>query len=85
MDSTVKSPYPFDRKVSFSLQLTADDEYKGCDLELGCNFMNDKLAEVMRERGTLILFPSFMAHRVTPILGGTRKALVGWCRGPNFR
>ena len=85
MDSTIKTPMVFDRKISFSLQLTADDEYTGCDLELGNNFMNDELKSAMRERGTLILFPSFLAHRVTPITGGTRKALVGWCRGPKFR
>ena len=85
MDSSIKTPMVFDRKVSFSLQLTADDEYTGCDLELGNNFMNDELRDAMRERGTLILFPSFLAHKVTPITGGTRKALVGWCRGPKFR
>ena len=85
MDSTIKTPMVFDRKISFSLQLTSDDEYTGCDLELGNNFMNDEIKSAMRERGTLILFPSFLAHRVTPITGGTRKALVGWCRGPKFR
>ena len=84
IDSSLRTPMVFDRKISFSLQLTSDNEYKGCDLEFGIDVgVKDK--EVFRQRGTLILFPSFLTHRVTPITGGTRKALVGWCRGPRFR
>lgn len=83
IDSTLKSHVPFDRKISFSLQLTAENEYKDCNLEFGVDVGVDE--KVFRQRGTLILFPSFLTHRVTPISGGTRKALVGWCRGPKFR
>jgi PKHD-type hydroxylase len=83
IDSSLMSPYPFDRKISFSLQLTAENEYTDCDLQFGIDVNADN--EVFRRRGTLILFPSFLTHRVTPITGGTRKCLVGWCRGPKFR
>ena len=35
--------------------------------------------------GTVIAFPSYVLHRVTPIESGTRKALVIWVAGPEFR
>jgi len=73
---------PSPRKLSASLQLTDGALYEGCDLEIhGCYPM----ATAPRERGTLIVFPSYVLHRVTPIRSGTRKALVLWCTGPQFR
>ena len=85
MDSTVKTPNPFDRKLSFSLQLSHEDEYKGCDLEFTKNVLSEDAIAQCRAKGSLVIFPSFLTHRVTPITGGTRKALVGWCRGPCWR
>jgi PKHD-type hydroxylase len=38
-----------------------------------------------RARGTVIAFPSYVLHRVTPIIAGTRKSLVVWITGPKFR
>jgi PKHD-type hydroxylase len=38
-----------------------------------------------RARGTLVAFPSYLLHRVTPITSGTRKSLVAWVSGPVFR
>jgi len=35
----------------------------------------------MREIGSVIVFPSFLYHQVTPILSGTRKSLVAWFTG----
>lgn len=70
------------RKISFSLQLTDPSRYKGCELEVeagnGCY-----VAE--KARGTLIAFPSYVLHRVTPIESGIRKSLVIWVAGPVFR
>ena len=34
-----------------------------------------------KEKGTMILFPSFVHHQVTPVIKGIRKSLVGWCNG----
>lgn len=70
------------RKLSASLQLTDPSGYDGCDLQLhGVN----KIETAPRERGTLIVFPSYVLHRVTPIAQGTRKSLVVWTTGPQFR
>jgi predicted 2-oxoglutarate/Fe(II)-dependent dioxygenase YbiX len=36
-------------------------------------------------RGTVIVFPSFMWHRVKPVTSGTRYSLVVWNLGRPFR
>jgi len=48
--------------------------------------MNVNIAGLdLRERGTLILFPAFRTHRVSPVTRGLRVAVVGWIHGPSFR
>jgi PKHD-type hydroxylase len=68
------------RKLSLSLQLSDSSEYEGGDLE----FMNVGQM-TSREIGTLITFPAFLMHRVTPVTRGTRKSLVAWISGDPFR
>ena len=70
------------RKISLSLQLSDPSRYEGCDLVLEAG--NGAYA-AERARGTLIAFPSYVLHRVTPIESGTRKSLVIWVSGPEFR
>jgi PKHD-type hydroxylase len=38
-----------------------------------------------REKGTVIMFPSYLLHRVTPVTKGVRKSLVLWVGGTTFR
>lgn len=68
------------RKLSVTIQLSNDD-YEGGDFE----FHKD-LAQPsdIRRRGTVIVFPSFFYHRITPVTKGIRKALVGWYEGECF-
>lgn len=70
------------RKLSLSLQLTDPSEYEGCELQLQGT---RRIETAPRERGTLVIFPSYVLHRVTPITSGTRKAVVVWTTGPKFR
>ena len=37
-----------------------------------------------KEIGSVIIFPSFLYHQVTPVLTGTRKSLVCWFEGQNY-
>lgn len=73
---------PTHRKLSFSLQLTDPSEYEGCDLEIHAG---TRIERAPRGKGTLVAFPAYGLHRVTPITAGTRKALVAWTAGPPFR
>ena len=70
------------RKLSASLQLSDPAQYEGCDLQ----FQGMRQVEAApRDRGAVIVFPSFILHRVTPISSGTRKSLVVWASGPKFK
>lgn len=70
------------RKISLSLQLSDGSSYEGCALEL---HSSGGVQAAPRKRGTLIAFPSYVLHRVTPIRSGIRKSLVVWAAGPEFR
>ena len=66
-----------ERKISFSLIL--NDNYKGGELE----FKNsDENISLDLNKGDMVTFPSFLEHRVKPVLNGTRISLVGWMLGP---
>lgn len=74
---------PHYRKMSFSLQLSDPSAYKGSELEFyhsGNTFDKSKT-----DQGTLIVFPSFIPHRVTPLTEGKRYSLVGWVCGKAFK
>lgn len=77
------------RKLSFVIQLSDASEFEGGDF---CTINADgKEFNVTQERpelmvkGNIIVFPSFLPHKVTPVTSGTRYSLVGWCNGPRFR
>jgi PKHD-type hydroxylase len=75
-------PLHVQRKLSISLQLTDPATYEGCDLQFCAGSRTDTAP---KERGTIIAFPSYVLHRVTPIVSGTRKSVVVWTTGPKFR
>ena len=72
------------RKISMTLQLSDSDDYEGGDFEFQSPIEMPK-KEALRKKGTILLFPSFVRHRVKPVTKGVRKSLVGWYEGPKFR
>lgn len=68
------------RKLSMSVQLSDPADYEGGDLQF-------KSTEEPghREQGSLIVFPSYMEHRVAPVTRGLRASMVSWISGPPFR
>ena len=38
-----------------------------------------------RKQGSLVMFPSFLKHRILPITSGVRYAVNGWSYGPSWR
>jgi len=71
------------RKLSFSVQLSDDAEYVGGDLRF--HYIKNQPEVAPREKGKIIFFPSWVIHDVTPVTQGTRRSLVGWVNGPNFK
>ena len=71
------------RKISVTVQLSGPDEYEGGDLQLwpGGNYP----MEAPRGKGNVVIFPSFMMHRVTPVTKGTRKSFVLWLGGGSYK
>jgi PKHD-type hydroxylase len=70
------------RKVSVVVQLSDSSEYTGGILEVSTGSNSLK---VSNKKGTVILFPSFLQHRVTPVASGLRKSLVLWAGGEHFK
>ncbi|HEY5701564.1 MAG TPA: 2OG-Fe(II) oxygenase [Gammaproteobacteria bacterium] len=66
------------RKISVSVQLSQPNDYDGCDLEIN---NGDHILTTPRDHGAVVMFPSYMLHRVTPIRKGERWAVVGWVQG----
>lgn len=78
------------RKLSMVVQLSDPDDYEGGELEFFAldgdeSGVASDHRTLMRQRGTVVVFPVFEYHRVTPLLSGTRQSLVCWIGGPPFR
>ena len=72
------------RKLSLSICLAEHNkDYSGGDFHIVTNPQSPVVVEQQKGRG--IFFPSFVMHGVTPILSGSRNALVFWFTGPKFQ
>ena len=72
------------RKLSMIIQLSDPSEYEGGEFEIDPEFgILDQTT--IKQLGTVIIFPSFLRHRVTPVTSGIRRSLVCWVEGPKFR
>lgn len=70
------------RKLSVVLFLSDPSEYEGGNFEI----QTSPNVEVVEQiKGRIILFPSFVLHRVTPVTKGVRKSIVLWVEGPKFK
>ena len=70
-----------DRKLSISIQLSDKTDYLGGDFE----FEEINSSMDFKGIGTIIIFPSYLRHRVTKVTSGTRRSLVAWFYGPNWK
>jgi predicted 2-oxoglutarate/Fe(II)-dependent dioxygenase YbiX len=70
------------RKLSISIQLSSPEDYDGGDLEL---MYGTEAQRLDKTRGSFLVFPSFMLHRVTPVTRGARWSLVAWVLGTRWR
>ncbi len=82
------------RKLSMTCQLTDGSEYDGGELEFDFRqydpHMRDESkhlqqAKEILPKGSIIVFPSFVWHRVKPVTKGVRYSLVMWNLGYPFK
>lgn len=70
-----------DRKITVVCLMNDPSEFEGGKLLL--RFYQEY--EVPLEKGSIVAFPSFLEHKVTPIISGTRYSATMWVNGPRFR
>ena len=82
------------RKLSMTCQLTDGSEYQGGELEFDFRNYDPNMrdeskhlrkANEILSKGSIIVFPSDVWHRVKPVTSGTRYSLVAWHLGRPFR
>lgn len=81
-DVWLESPRPFARKLSVVVQLSHPDDYEGGEFEF---FGLQSPGATFAVRGSVLIFPSYLQHRVLPVTNGLRRSLVTWIEGPNWR
>ena len=82
------------RKLSMTCQLTDGSEYQGGELEFDFRNYDPNMrdeskhlrkANEILSKGSIIVFPSDVWHRVKPVTSGTRYSLVAWHLGRPFK
>jgi PKHD-type hydroxylase len=82
------------RKLSMTCQLTDGSEYEGGELEFDYRnyepHMRDESQHLIKAKeilpkGSIVVFPSFVWHRVKPVTKGIRYSLVMWNLGYPFK
>lgn len=68
------------RKLSAVLLLNDPETFTGGSLE----FLGVEDPPQLKQ-GSLVVFPSFVKHRVTPVTENIRYSAVTWMNGPNFK
>ena len=89
-----KKGHPSDgriRKLSVTVTLSDPKDYKGGELEFDFRDKEPSKKQNVRKckeilpKGSLVVFPSFIWHRVCPIKSGERNSLVIWNLGYPFK
>jgi len=77
------------RKISMTVQLNDPSEYDGGNLkfDFGHHTEGNQFHECdeIKEQGSIIIFPGFVDHCVTPLTRGTRYSLVLWTLGDPWK
>ena len=72
------------RKLGITVQLSEAREYAGGDFVFSDD-IGTPSQDIIKQKGTVIVFPSFIYHKVKPVTQGKRYSLVGWYEGNNWK
>ena len=70
-----------DRKLSVTVQLSSANEYEGGDF----SFNECESPTQSKEKGTVLIFPSYLQHKINPVTKGIRRSLVAWFEGSKWQ
>lgn len=68
------------RKLTGVILLSDPKDFDGGNLEI----KDSAEEQLLQAKGSIIVFPCYMAHRVTTVTRGIRYSAVSWMRGPVF-
>lgn len=74
----------FDRKITAIIQLSDGTDYEGGKTIVEIDRDIDQPRH-QKEKGSMLILPTFAIHEVTEITKGIRKAFICWYNGPKFR
>ena len=72
------------RKLATTVQLSDPNDYEGGDFQVWYGG-RENFITLPREKGDVLIMPTFYLHNITPITKGERRALVYWTGGEPFR
>lgn len=78
-DDSPGSTAKWERLLSVVVLLSQPAEFAGGALEFEC------VPDTQLAQGTLVVFPSSLRHRVTPVTAGVRHSLVAWAYGERMK
>jgi PKHD-type hydroxylase len=81
-DVWLESDRCYDRKLSVVVQLSDRQDYDGGAFEF---FGMVSPEAAFAPQGSVLIFPSWLQHRVKPVTRGIRRSLVSWVEGPRWR
>ena len=82
IDTCPPDQYNMQRKISIVAMLSNPDDFHGGDLEIkNLTDYGYEQNTIKLKQGSIICFPSYLEHRVTPVLYGQRYTAVGWMSG----
>ena len=84
-DMEFTPPHGLFRKLSFSLMLSNEDEYEGGNFLISISGSEAKTQPMKLQKGDLIVFYSYLPHKVEPVTSGERLTLVTWALGNKLK
>jgi len=77
-------PHPYnERKLSFIIFTNDPSEYEGGQLQIWTD--NNQYTNIPKSIGGIVVFPSFLPHRVTSVTKGIRKVIIGFVNGNPYK
>jgi len=80
------------RKLSTVVQLSPPEDYEGGDLKFNFRGLDGLNQDTImspppefKQQGSMVIFPSFLWHKVEPITSGKRYSLVMWTLGEEWK
>lgn len=81
MDTFLLANQANDRKLTAVIQLNDPSEYEGGELQI----KNSGVESIPLQKGSIVVFPSYLMHQATKVTKGTRYSGALWVSGPAFR